>query len=163
MELAMQKIRTNVWALALTALWLVAVSCSSRDSHVAENWVAGWNSHDVEKIIPVFTGDALYEDVAFSEVNHGSGELRKFAAAFLEAVPDLRMELINSSLENGHGTIEWRLSGTDKGIYKTGKKFSVRGASIIDVRGGKISRNLDFYDSAEIMRQVGLLPSAAAK
>jgi steroid delta-isomerase-like uncharacterized protein len=163
MELGMKRIRTIVFASALTGLWLVAVSCNSRDSHVAENWVAGWNSHDVEKIISVFSGDVLYEDVAFSEVNHGSGELRKFAAAFLDAVPDLRMELMNSSLENGHGTIEWRLSGTDKGIYKTGKKFSVRGASIIDVRGGKIFRNLDFYDSAEIMRQVGLLPSAAAK
>lgn len=154
---------TVVWACVLTGLWLVAVSCSSRDSHVAENWITGWNSHDVEKIIPVFTDDALYEDVTFGEVNHGSGELRKFAASFLDAVPDLHMELIHSSVENGHGTIEWRLSGTDKGVYKTGKKFSVRGASIIDLRGEKISRNLDFYDSAEIMRQVGLLPSAAAK
>src|SRR5690348_2530221 len=101
MELGMKRIKTIVWASALTGL-LVAVSCNSRDSRVAENWVAGWNSHDVEKIVPVFTGDVLYEDVAFSEVNHGSGELRKFAAAFLDAVPDLRMELMNSSLENGH-------------------------------------------------------------
>jgi ketosteroid isomerase-like protein len=101
--------------------------------------------------------------VTFGEVNHGSGELRKFAASFFEAVPDMHMELMGSSVENGHGTIEWRLSGTDKGVYKTGKKFSIRGASIIEVRGGKISRNLDFYDSAGIMRQVGLLPQEAAK
>jgi len=35
----------------------------------------------------------------------------------------------------------------------------VRGVSVIDVRDGKISRNLDFYDSATIMRQVGVLPA----
>jgi ketosteroid isomerase-like protein len=44
-------------------------------------------------------------------------------------------------------------------MYKTGKKFSVRGVSVIEVREGKIFRNLDFYDSATIMRQLGLLPA----
>jgi ketosteroid isomerase-like protein len=67
--------------------------------------------------------------------------------------------LLRSSIHDGHGTIEWTLSGTDKGMYKTGKKFSVRGVSVIEVREGKIFRNLDFYDSATIMRQLGLLPA----
>jgi ketosteroid isomerase-like protein len=35
----------------------------------------------------------------------------------------------------------------------------VRGVSVIDMRDGKISRNLDFYDVATIMRQVGMLPA----
>ena len=159
----MTRMSTIVSVVALAGLWLAAVSCGSRDSYVAENWIAAWNSHDVEKLTPLFTDDATYEDVTFGEINHGSGELRKFAASFFDAVPDMRMELIQSSIENGHGTIEWRLSGTDKGVYKTGKKFSIRGASILKVRGGKIFRNLDFYDSAGIMRQVGLLPPEAAK
>jgi ketosteroid isomerase-like protein len=44
-------------------------------------------------------------------------------------------------------------------VFNTGKKFSVRGVSAIDVRDGKISRSVDFYDSATIMRQVGVLPT----
>jgi predicted ester cyclase len=52
------------------------------------------------------------------------------------------------------------LSGTDKGVYKTGKKFKVRGVSIITVKNGKISRSLDYYDAATIMKQVGLLPAS---
>jgi ketosteroid isomerase-like protein len=66
--------------------------------------------------------------------------------------------LVNSSIDRGHGRIEWIFSGTDHGLYKTGKRFSVRGISAIDLRGGKISRNLDYYDAASIMKQVGLLP-----
>jgi hypothetical protein len=31
---------------------------------------------------------------------------------------------------------------------------------VIDVHAGKISRNLDFYDAATIMRAVGQLPAA---
>ena len=129
------------------------------ESGVAEKWIAAWNSHDAEKLLPLFTADVFYEDVAFGEANHGSAELRKFAASYFEAVPDLKIELQRSSIHDGHGTIEWTLSGTDKGMYKTGKKFSVRGVSVIEVREGKIFRNLDFYDSATIMRQLGLLPA----
>jgi ketosteroid isomerase-like protein len=67
--------------------------------------------------------------------------------------------LLRADIRGGHGTIEWTFNGTDKGVFNTGKKFSVRGVSVIDVRDGKIFRNLDFYDSATIMRQVGVLPT----
>ena len=144
-------------AMCNRALSLTACQRSDRrNDQIAENWIAAWNSHDVGKVMPVFTEDVLYEDVAFGLVNHGSAELRKFAAFFFDAVPDLKLELVNSAIDQGHGTIEWVFSGTDKGVYKTGKKFSVRGASVIDVRGGRISRNLDYYDTAAIMRQVGV-------
>ena len=159
----MKSVNTKFSAFALASLWLVMASANSGDRYVAEDWIAAWNSHDVEKVLPVFTQDVLYEDVTFGAVNHGSGDLRKFAAFFFDAVPDMRLELIHSFVEHGHGSIEWRLTGTDKGVYKTGKKFSVRGASIIDLRGGKIARNLDFYDAATMMRQVGLLPSEPSK
>ena len=130
-----------------------------RDEAIAEKWIAAWNSRSPDKMIPLFTADIYYEDVAFGEVSHGSAELRKFAASEFEGVPDLELKLLRANIHGGHGTIEWIFSGTDKGVFNTGKKFSVRGVSVIEVRDGKISRNLDFYDSATIMRQVGLLPT----
>ena len=126
---------------------------------VAEKWIAAWNSHNPDKILPLFTDDVFYEDVAFGEASHGSAELRKFAASEFEGIPDLELKLVRAGIHNGHGTIEWTFSGTDKGVFKTGKKFSVRGVSVIDMRDGRISRNLDFYDVATIMRQVGVLPT----
>ena len=129
---------------------------------LAERWIAAWNSHNPDKMLSLFTDDIVYEDVAFGEVSHGSAELRKFAASEFEGVPDLELKLLRADIHGGHGTIEWMFSGTDKGVFKTGKKFSVRGVSVIDMRGGKISRNLDFYDVATIMRQVGVLPTPPA-
>jgi steroid delta-isomerase-like uncharacterized protein len=134
-------------------------STNDRDAAIAGKWIAAWNSHSPEKILPVFTADVFYEDVAFGEVSHGSEELRKFAASEFEGVPDLEVKLLRATVQGGHGTIEWVFSGTDKGVFNTGKRFSVRGVSVIDVRDGKISRCLDFYDSATIMRQVGVLPT----
>lgn len=159
--------RVLTLAILLAALALLAMAspgdpkaASDPDAAVAETWIAGWNSHDPEKMLPLFTDDVFYEDVAFGESSHGKAEVRKFAASEFEAVPDLEIKLLRASIHNGHGTIEWVFSGTDKGIYNTGKKFSVRGVSVIDVRAGKISRNLDFYDAATIMRAVGQLPAA---
>jgi steroid delta-isomerase-like uncharacterized protein len=131
----------------------------AKESAVAEQWIAAWNSHDPDKMLPLFTDDAVYEDVTFGEVSHGKTELRKFAAEEYEGVPDLALKLDHADIQGNHGTIEWTFTGTDKGVYKTGKKFSVRGVSVIDLRDGKISRNVDFYDSATIMRQVGTLPA----
>jgi steroid delta-isomerase-like uncharacterized protein len=147
--------RASLIASVVVLVPLTAVA--QKKARIAENWIAAWNSHDLQKVLPIFTEDVVYEDVTFGAVNHGSAELRKFATFIFEAVPDLKFELVNSAVEKRRGTIEWVFSGTDKGVYKTGKKFSVRGVSVIDLRGQRISRNLDFYDAASIMRQVGLL------
>jgi len=149
--------------LAAFSLWLpcatgLAQTTAKGEARIVERWIAAWNSHDVEKVVPLFTNNVLYEDVTFGAVNHGSADLRKFASFFFEAVPDMKFELLESSVEGRRGVIEWVFSGTDKGVYKTGKRFTVRGVSIINLDHGRISRNLDFYDAASIMRQVGILP-----
>lgn len=159
-----KRILTGAVVLAMLVLPAIAAppegkTAAERDAAVAEKWIAAWNSHSPDKMLPVFTDDIFYEDVAFGEVSHGSAQLRKFAASEFEGVPDLELKLVRASVHGGHGTIEWVFSGTDKGVFKTGKKFSVRGVSVIDVRDGKIARSLDFYDSATIMRQVGVLPA----
>ena len=126
---------------------------------IAKKFIAGWNSHDPAKLAAVFTDDVFYEDVAFGEISHGKTEFGKFAVSEYEGVPDLELKLVRAWIDDGHGTIEWTFTGTDKGVYKTGKKFTVRGVSVVDVRGDKISRSQDFYDVSTVMRQVGLLPA----
>src|SRR5215472_2583694 len=131
-----------------------------QDTSFVANAFAAWNAHDPDKVASFYTDDVVYEDVAFGTVARGRIEMRKLAADFFAAVPDLRLELVSDSLHNGHGTAEWVFSGTDVGLYKTGKKFSVRGASVYQMRGRKCANNKDYYDSATIMREVGLLSAA---
>ena len=157
--------RVFVSALTFAALVLCTSippgvnAADGAEKTIPGKFIAAWNSHDPAKLTTVFTDDVVYEDVAFGEVSHGKAELSKFAASEFEGTPDLELKLVRASIDDGHGTIEWTFTGTDKGVYKTGKKFTVRGVSVIDVRGGKISRSLDYYDISTIMRQVGLLPA----
>jgi len=161
-----KRVLTGAILLAMLVLPAIAAPPDGKSTDpgtaVAEKWIAAWNSHNPDKMLSLFTDDIVYEDVAFGEVSHGSAELRKFAASEFEGVPDLELKLLRSDIHGGHGTIEWMFSGTDKDVFKTGKKFSVRGVSVIEMRGGKISRNLDFYDLATIMRQVGQMPTPPA-
>jgi steroid delta-isomerase-like uncharacterized protein len=61
------------------------------------------------------------------------------------------------------GVMEWVMSGTHKGDFPglpaTGKRFAdVRGTTVVELEGGKIRRNSDYWDAATFMKQVGLLP-----
>ncbi len=154
--------RTLTSAIILLAATFSLQSGSARPATplVAEGWIAAWNSHDPAKWTTYFTPDIYYEDVTFGEISHGSAEGGKFAASFFTAVPDLKLELVEAQVDGNHGSIQWILTGTDKGIFKTGKQFRVRGVSVIAINKGKISRSLDYYDLVTIMKQVGVLPAS---
>lgn len=153
--------------LAFAVLVVLVLSCIAAGSGPKQSNMdlpsrefEAWNSHDPDKVVGFFTPDVDYEDVAFGLTAHGSAELRKMAAGFFTSVPDMKLELVSSTIDGNHGSVEWVFSGTDVGLFKTGKKFSVRGASRFELKGNKFSRSKDFYDAATIMRQVGVLPAA---
>ena len=127
---------------------------------IGQKWIDGWNGADPGLLVEVFTPDAIYEDVAFEIRKKGSAELRGQHKSDHDDVGGFYVRLIASHVADGHGTIEWVYGGKDVGLFKTGKPFEVRGVSVIEVRGGRISRNLDYYDAATIMKQVGLLPAS---
>jgi steroid delta-isomerase-like uncharacterized protein len=159
----MQNNLTTTLPLAL-ALSLLFAGCATapkgpakRSNPIVEKAFAAWNSHDLDKVVAAYSDDIIYEDVPFGPLNNGQGEFRTWAALCFSIIGDFKIEATNTWVENGHGVVEWVWSGVDKDWFKTGKPFSVRGVSVIEVRDGKISRNKDFYDGAAILRQVGKL------
>jgi steroid delta-isomerase-like uncharacterized protein len=151
-------------ALLAMALSLVLVGCATapkdsgkRSNAIVERAFAAWNAHDLDKVVAAYSDDIVYEDVPFGPLNSGPVEFRAWAALCFSIIGDYKIEAVNTSIENGHGVVEWIWSGVDKDWFKTGKPFSVRGVSVIEVRDGKISRNKDYYDGAALLRQVGKL------
>ncbi len=131
-------------------------SISSSDRKAIEFLFAAWNSRNAEKVVLAFSKEALYEDVAAGQVHRGSDEIRKWAAGAFRDIENFKLEVVRSSYYHGGGSVEWVWSGTDKGLFKTGKSFSVRGVSVIEVRGGKIVAYREYYDFSTVMRQLGL-------
>lgn len=122
---------------------------------VVEGLFAAWSSHDADKVVAFYTDDVAYEDVPLGRTSHGKTELRKFVEDTFAAFPDLKVEVVSSSICDGHGVSEVVWSATDKGFLKTDKRFSVRMVSVFELHQGKVSRNEDFYDLSTITRQLG--------
>jgi steroid delta-isomerase-like uncharacterized protein len=128
------------------------------DTAIAQAWIDAWNSHDPDTVIALFAKDAVIEDVTLGVVSRGLAEIRDFAVGSFTTFPDIHFDLVNSTLKGGHGTIEWVFSGTDTGGFGgTGKPFSVRGVTVMDVHGTKLTRETDYWNLATVLKEIGLL------
>jgi steroid delta-isomerase-like uncharacterized protein len=152
---------------AFTASILVLLTCVG-SAHstaqvppppIARAWIDFWNSRDANRAAVLFSDNVFYEDVPLGAVNHGVMELQRFAQGYFSAAPpDARFDLVASQIRGQHGYIEWVWTVPTDTLFGTGKKFSVRGATVIDLVGDKIGRNSDYWDLATVFRQIGLLP-----
>jgi steroid delta-isomerase-like uncharacterized protein len=126
-----------------------------------KDYIAAWNSHDVEKIATFFTEDGVHEDVAVGSVFHGKNELKAGISPLFAACPDFNLEVKSIFGIADWLAQEWVMSGTQTGnfggigIPATGKSFSVRGASITKLREGKIARNTDYWNLTSMLQQLG--------
>jgi steroid delta-isomerase-like uncharacterized protein len=129
-----------------------------RHGDLALRWADAWNSHDADAVAALFARDGFFEDVTFGVVAHGTNEIRAVAQSFFTVVPDLHISVVNGSFNASRGSIEWVFSGSDQGLYRTGKTFAVRGATVLELAENKISRDSDYWDLATLLRQIGLMP-----
>src|SRR3979411_3348351 len=99
MKMNRKRVLTGAMLVAMLVLPVIAASpdiksTTDRDAAVAEKGIAGWKSHDPDKMLPLFTDDVLYEDVAFGEVSHGRAEVRMFVVVEIEGVPEIELTLL---------------------------------------------------------------------
>ena len=159
--------RRDIRILLLLALMFAAVS-PARAADVAalqqllDEWGAAWTAQDPNRLLRVFTDDVVYEDVTFGAVNKGQDALRKFATDFFDAFPGNAFE-VKSRFVSGDGkwgSVEWLWRGRQTkdvpGLPATNTAFELRGASVMEFRDGKISRNSDYWDLETLRKRVGL-------
>jgi steroid delta-isomerase-like uncharacterized protein len=134
------------------------------EDRILDEWAAAWSapSHAIERVLALFTDDCLYEDVTMGVVNHGKEELKAFAELVFAVFPDFKIEMASSFVAERLVRGEWSMSGTHQGampgLPATGRRFLVRGATILELQGSKIRRCSDYWDLATFLKQVGLIP-----
>jgi steroid delta-isomerase-like uncharacterized protein len=121
------------------------------------------NARDVERFLSFHTDDVIIENVATGLVTRGKGEeARVTLNCVFAAIPDYRMELTSYFASGNRLCEEYVVSGTHTGdhmgIPATGKSFSCRGVLVRELREGKTCRACTYYDSATLLRQLGVLP-----
>jgi steroid delta-isomerase-like uncharacterized protein len=129
-----------------------------------QSYAAAWAQRDTDYLLSFFTEDGIYEDAALGIKEQGHAAIKAFFEDLFRAFPDFTIEVVSGFVAADYSGSEWIMSGTHQGdlpdLPATGKKFSVRGASIKELSAGKIRRNTDYWDQVTFLRQLGVLPPA---
>jgi steroid delta-isomerase-like uncharacterized protein len=131
-------------------------------------YLGAWNDRDANAIASFFTDDAVYADHGAGATVHGHDGIRKHAARVHTGFPDLRFELVRAAHGDDFTAGEWRSVmthlGDFEGLRPTGRVVESSGVDVATVDGeGRIVRLDSYYDGAEIMRDLGLLPARGSR
>ena len=135
------------------------------DRDFFDGYLEAWNAHDAAAVARYMADEAIYEDVALGRVLHGPSEIAAFVEEATRASSDFRFEEVSLFTAGSDYANEWIMTGTNdrevQGVPATGRSFRVRGASVgkLDA-SGRIVENRDYYNLAELLTQLGILPTA---
>jgi steroid delta-isomerase-like uncharacterized protein len=125
-----------------------------------------WNARDERAIAEFFAADATLHD-AGGDTARGRDEIAARAKQYLDAFPDLRLEIASIEVDGNRGTLEWKAIGTNSGslagVPATNRSVVIEGCGVADIGDdGLIHRETDYWNEASMMRQLGLMPEATA-
>lgn len=129
-----------------------------------------WNAHDVDALVALMTDDVVYEDPSFEKPAVGKEEVAARLRGNFTAFPDIHFpeELfhVHTNVKDAEYVVTWTYTATmlealdtpEGRMPATGKQVTVTGASLNHFRDGKVSRFSMYYDSLDVMQQLGFLP-----
>ncbi|HWY89894.1 MAG TPA: ester cyclase [Solirubrobacteraceae bacterium] len=130
---------------------------------VTRRYFEAINAHDVQGAAAMWAPDGR-EDVRGQGLYIGPEGLREFIGGLIEAIPDLKVEIVSTTTEDERCALHWRFSGTFagpgsfSGIAPTGHRMELEGVDVLTVRDGLIHSNDAFTDTMAVPRQIGMMP-----
>ncbi|MBA2546000.1 MAG: ester cyclase [Solirubrobacterales bacterium] len=135
---------------------------------IQRDYLAAWNARDAERIASFFTEDAVYDDRGAAEVARGRAAIAAHAAKVHAAFGDLRFEMVRSAhaedFSAGHWTSQMTHTGTIEGFEASGRVVTSEGVDVATLDAeGRITHLVSFYDGAQILRDLGVLPARGSR
>jgi predicted ester cyclase len=130
---------------------------------VVERHVEAFNVRDADA--EPWSDDADF--VAPNASMHGREEVLGFLGVFWDAFPDGRLETSRLLAEGSVVAAEGRFIGTHSGVMRTpagdvaatGRHVDFRWMSSYEVRGDELASEHLYFDQAELLGQLGLMPA----
>jgi steroid delta-isomerase-like uncharacterized protein len=136
---------------------------------VASRMLEAWNTHDIEAILEHLDPDVVWTDPTLPEPVRGKEAVRKELKNTFTAFPDLHLPSedfeVYVDAANQTGVSTWSFAGTmtgplDIGVPATGRSVRMRGANQTRYRNELISEFTQYFDTYDLMEQLGMLPKA---
>lgn len=138
-------------------------------TRIVREWISAINDHDADRVAATLNEDFIWE---LGESSTTGRDVSKEAwSLWFVAFPDLRFEVVQTITEADYVVSRLIMTGTHKGELRfrgtdsmsqptapTNRKFSVPGCAVHQVRGGKIVHLWAYWDTATLLRQLGVSP-----
>jgi steroid delta-isomerase-like uncharacterized protein len=137
-----------------------AIALRDQREAVVREHMESENRHEFEVTLRTFE-HPRYELIATGEVYDGEAEVAAYYAASRAAFPDQRNEVRAMYHADNAVIVEFDLLGTHKGplrgVAPTGREFRCPMVALFLFGGERIVCERVYFDSATILRQLGLL------
>jgi steroid delta-isomerase-like uncharacterized protein len=137
---------------------------------VAAASVEAFNAHDEDRIRSLYARNVVLE--APGDVRlEGADAAVEYVMGWLHAFPDARIA-VKTEVATGdwvahrflaEGTHEDTLVGPAGEIPATGRRIRIPGVELVRVEGGKVAEDYLYFDQAQVLTQLGLLPELAGR
>ena len=139
-----------------------APAAAGSPRQVLDAWLSAWNAHDIQRTGALLADDVEYFDAGFSGIQRGrDAAVENGVSVFMRGVPDLQWELRGEPVASADAIAwEWTFTGTNTGTWggipATRQAITLKGVSVLRLRGGKIAQVATYYDTGTLNRQLGL-------
>ena len=138
-------------------------SAKSDTEAVARRYFEAIAARDVEAAVALWAEGGREYVRGQVDVTAPEG-VREFIGSLVEAMPDMKMEVAETTTEGERCAVRWTLHGTFagpgslNGVKPTGSPLTLEGVDVLTVRDGKVQSNDAFSDGLTVARQIGLMP-----
>jgi limonene-1,2-epoxide hydrolase len=140
-----------VLAMAATAAPTAAADSDQAKIAVAREMIAAWKAADWRKVGDLFAEKGVLRSMMIEPVTGRQAIYERIAALGKGAPGGVVLDVAHMGVIDGLVFIE----RTDRFVYN-GKSGAVPVVGVLDIRDGKVQEWREYYDRAELMREMGV-------
>ena len=152
----------------LGAIPMPGADAAADPSALARTIYACFNENRLDDALAYAADDVVVTLMPFGQTFTGREGFRAFMQDFKTAFPDCTVNLAKQWATPNGIVNEFQAQGTHQGpmaspagaIPPTGRRIDYPVCEVWEVRDGKLARLRNYFDTASMMRQLGLLPEA---
>jgi steroid delta-isomerase-like uncharacterized protein len=146
---------------------MAAAAGSQSAASVGRAYFQAISAHDLEAMKACWEPDGVDDLHGLVELR-GQGEIADWFGNLFAAVPDFRLEVLETLEDRDKVAVHWQMTGTFEGpgrfqgMLPTGAGVDIRGCDVLTVRDGRIQRNDAYLNGMQMAQQLGALPPAGS-
>jgi steroid delta-isomerase-like uncharacterized protein len=128
-----------------------------------------FNERKLDEAVKHVANDGVWNSTPTGEVFRGPAGCKEFLQRWITAFSNSRVDIKNQIATDDYVVTEFIGRGTHDGSLKTPqgmvpathRKMELSFCEVLEIKNGKVSSANLYFDSATMMRQLGLLPEHA--